>query len=135
MKSADEIIRDVCAAHDIDPKCLRREMPHARRYARQRGEVARRLKDELSWSDSKIGKYLGGFHPSTILSNRRTQYVKNPMGPKPATRDQVQRQVWDLRRRIEWLEQRAGFPPVVLGRKAEGRTGTNSPPPYHHASQ
>lgn len=117
MKSAaDEIVRTVCASHGIEPACLRREMPHARRYARPRGEAARRIKETLDWSDSEIGEYFGGFHPSTILSCRRPVYVKKP-GPKTRSRDNLLRQIWDLRRRVEWLEQRAGLPPLKVGNR------------------
>jgi len=100
--TADEIVREVSAAHGIEPAALRIEMPHARRYARPRGEAARRIKETLGWSDSQIGKYFGGFHPSTILSCRRPRYQKKP-GPKPPTFDNLLRQLWDLRRRVELL--------------------------------
>ncbi len=126
--TADELVRTVCVAHQVEPKWLRRDMPHANRYARPRGEASRKLKDELGWSDSRIGKYFGGFHPSTILSCRRPRYEKRKPGPEPASRENLLRQVWDLRRRIEWLEQRAGFPPILTGKKPTGRDGVDFPP-------
>lgn len=119
--TADAIVKTVCARHLIDPKCLRREMPHANRYARPRGEAARELKVALDWSDSQIGKYFGGFHPSTILSCRRPQYQPKTPGPKPWSRENLLRQIWDLRRRVEWLEQRAGLPAILLGKQPTGR--------------
>ena len=33
------------------------------------------------------------------------------------TRENIVRQMWDLRRRVEWLEQRAGLPPIKVGEK------------------
>ena len=95
-------------------------MPHSNRYARPRGEAARKLKEELGWSDRQIGKYFGGFHPSTILSCRRPRYEKKRNGPEPLTRENLLRQVWDLRRRVEWLEQRAGLPPLKVGQRRSG---------------
>lgn len=119
MSRADEIAREVAARHQLEPRCLRREMPHANRYAVPRGEAARQMKSELGWSDREIGKYFGGFHPSTILSCRRPHYVKKKPGPKPPTQENLLRQLWDLRRRVEWLEQRAGLPPIKVGTPRE----------------
>lgn len=122
MKSAELIVREVCATYGIEDRCLRIEMPHSNRYARPRGEAARRIKEALGWSDSQIGKHFGGFHPSTILSCRRPRH--KTMGPRPQTKENLLRQLWDLRRRVEWLEQRAGFPPIkVGGLRTVGPTG------------
>lgn len=114
-RRADEITSEVAARHGLEPRCLRYDMPHSKRYARPRGEAAREIKEALGWSDSQIGKYFGGFHPSTILSCRRPKF--EPAGRKPMTRENIVRQLWDLRRRVEWLEQRAGLPPMKVGDK------------------
>lgn len=130
MKPPDEIIRDVCESHGLDPKCLRRETPHSARYARPRGEAARKLKETLGWSDSQIGDYFGGFHASTILKSRKPKYALRKRGRKPVTMEYLKIQLRELRNRVEWLEQRAMFPPPV----PQERAGTNSPPPTATAS-
>ena len=116
-RTAAGIVLAVAQEHGLEARCLRYEMPHSRRYARPRGEAARRLKAAFGWSDLEIGRYFGGFDRSTILSCRRPTYEPKKPGPKPPTPENLLRQLWDLRRRVEWLEQRAGLPPIKVGQK------------------
>ncbi len=110
--NAVEIVLEVGLRHGLKPQDFRWESPHVRRYASARGEAMARIHSELAWSYAEIGRYFGGFKASSVLrAVRRANQPPRPdaNGPKPITLPKLAARVRDLRRRIEWLEQRAGF--------------------------
>jgi hypothetical protein len=106
------ITMEVAQKYNLVPRDLRRDAPHIRRYAVPRSEAMARIHFECGWTFAAIGRHFGGFTPSSVL--RAVQRAQKEQrlgsdGPKPLTLDTVAAKVRDLRRRVEWLEQRAGF--------------------------